>query len=621
MANGEAKVTLLLQLKNKINAGMAKAKQFVNDNVKDMQGKLDGLSSKHVETFNAMKGEVSGFGRIAELATNPYVLLTAALVGLGAAYGKASAMSSQFNDSMLKANVTAQEGHNDFLKTKSNVLNAAANSNVANATQAAPDAFNILLSSGMAKNDALNTLPATLQAAKAGFTDISVVARATAASMNSSGIKDATRLYDILFATLNKGNAEFSDVAQYLPKIIPVAKDVGVNMEQVAGAFAYLTAQGQTSERSATLLENMFKVLGDPDKTKAFKKLGVDMYDTQGKLRPIVDIIDQLNHGLRGLTDKQKSTVMDSLGLDMEAKGAFSAMAQDAGKLREVIDFTTNSQGQFKAAIEASKSEMDNWTQMSNKIDAAWITIGDRVNESLGKLGEWLLPIVEIILPGIVNWFNYMWHTLEGFLKPLFTGVGILITWLVKSQLIKDVFSAIIFIGLKLIDVIIWIADKLSWLYEHTLKPVLDAIEWVYGKAKDMLGLSGKSQTFEMKSTNIEIKGDITKNPALLAQLLPGAGMLSPMLQFGNIDLYKGMGGIDPNAKKILDKQKAKDDKGTSIKGAEQVRNITTNVGSVINGDFVTQNTNFSSMTPQEFERFLIGVLTRYTRGMELGIN
>ncbi len=600
MANGEAKVTLLLQLKNKINNGLGKAKQYVNDNVKEMKDKLDGLQSKHVETFNALK---------------------AAVIALGGAYSKASAMARQFNDAMLKANVTAQEDRTGFLKTKNDVLNIAANSNTSNAAQAAPDAYNVLLSSGMEKNDALATLPSTLQAAKAGFTDINIVARATAASMNSSGIKDATRLYDILFATLNKGNAEFADIAQYLPKIIPTAKDVGVNMEQVAGAFAYLTAQGQTSERSATLLENMFKVLGDPDKAKAFKKLGVEMYDAEGKLKPIVDIINQLNVGIAGLTDQQKSKVLDSLGLDMEAKGAFSAMAQDANKLREIIDFTTNSQGQFKAAIESSKDEMDSYTQISNNIDAAWIKVGDRVNETLGKLGEWLAPVINDMLPGIVSFLTTTWDVLEQITKPVFKIVGHLVTWLLKSQLIKDVFSIIGNVLTTVLDLVTWVADKISWLYEHTIKPIIEGVDLLYQKTKGLLGFGSDNKVIELKTTNIDLKGDVTKNPALLAQLMPEMGMFSPMLQFANKDLYNVKNGINPNAKKILDQSKTKEDKGTSIKGAEQVRNITTNVGSVISGDFITQNTNFSNMSPQEFERFLINILTRYTRGMEMGIN
>lgn len=602
MNGGVAKATLWLEIKNKVAGGIQKAKQYVNDNVREMKGRLSELKSSSISSFSSIKefaGGIPGLGSLVGMATNPITIMTAAVLALGGAYMKASAMAREFENSMAKANVTAQESPDQFKKTKSDVLNIAAKSEVANATQVAPEAFNILLSSGMEKDTVMATLKPTLDAAKAGFTDVGVVAKAAANAMNSSGITDANRLYDILFATLNKGNAEFQDIAQYLPKIIPTAKNVGFNLEQVAGAFAYLTAQGQTAERSATLLENAFKVLGDPEKAKSFRAIGVEFFDAQGKMKPLADIIDKVNVALTGLTDQQKTKILDSLGLDMEAAGAFAAMAQDANKLRETIDFTTNSQGELNNALEFSKTSSDAWIKMGNQMDAMWISVGTKVNEALAPIGEFLAPIAEQILPVIGELFTWIWDVLSSIWQPIGTALKGLMEWYSQSELIRDIVSLIglAFQGLGI--VIGWIGDGLSWVWEHTLKPILDGIEWVYKKAKSLLGLS---------SEKVEVKGEVkVETPAKDLKQTPDVPQGKP-----NALVSKKLQEIDK-------KDKQKEEKG-ALKGAEQVRNITVTIGNIIGGDFITQNQQFSQMSPAEFQRYISELLMRYTKGLETGM-
>ena len=65
----------------------------------------------------------------------------------------------------------------------------------------------------------------------------------------------------MLFATVNKGNAKFNDVAQYLPKIIPQAKAAGFALHETAGAWAYLTAQGMTARTKTN--PNLFYLEGE----------------------------------------------------------------------------------------------------------------------------------------------------------------------------------------------------------------------------------------------------------------------------------------------------------------------------------------------------------------------
>lgn len=604
--DGQAKVSLILELKNKLKSGLDRAKQYVNTSVKEMKDRLSSLKTSHIEAFKAASDNIPGISGLSGMIANPYTLVIAGVLALTAAYGKASHMAQDFDSAMAKANVTAQENAIQLKQTSDEILKIAAHSNLKDAAAASPQVYNVLLSSGMDKQNAMDTVAPTLAAAKAGFTDVETVAKAAAASMNSSGIKDATRLYDILFATLNKGNAEFSDIAQYLPKIIPAARLVGLNMEQVAGSFAYLTAQGQTSERAATLLENAFKTLADPEKAKSFKRIGVEMYTAEGKIRPLISIVDDLNYALKGLTDQQKSKLLSSLGLDMESIGAFSAMAQDAGSLRQSIDFVTNSTGQFQKSVESAKTPMDSWDQISNEIDTAWIKIGEHANESLGKLGDRLLPIIEKALPAFIECMNTILDLFGDLAKPIEMLAGV-----------TDPFSGLPERGFN------WERQLIGLETTDQIKAKNDQ----YAKANEDLGkwLGDHMPTRKVTESPLgnTLKSITNGVSGLFGDLKRAVG-----IEPSAINLYKKDG---PNAKvqKVLDEidnpknrkgKKGDPDNPDHIQGSTP-RTVNFNIQSVIAGDFISKNEQFTNMSPKDFEKWFTEMMMRMQRNAELGYN
>jgi TP901 family phage tail tape measure protein len=630
--DGAARVQVYLELKNRAKSGLDAAKKYLNKNVEDMKAKINELKTAHIESFKAMKDEIPGFGRAAELITNPYVLATAAVVALAAAFGTASQKAQEFDTKMAHANVTANESKPELAKTGNRLLNIAANSTTKDAANAAPDAYNVLLSSGMAKGDALAGVAPTLQAAKAGFTDIETTARAAAATMNSSGIKDANKVYDILFATLNKGNAEFKDIAQYLPKIVPGALQAGSSLEQVAGAFAFLTAQGQTSEKAATMLENAFKTLGDVSKAKSFQAIGVDVYDAAGKMRNMQDIAAQLQKALGGLTDKQRNTVLGSLGLDQESAGAFAALSKDANELKNTIDFTTKSAGQFKQAVENAKTPMDGWVQLSNMADVAWIKLGQKINNVvLGPLANWIvsnkdnIELFGYIVAGVaVAWGTYALVTNAaaigtGILTAaqwalnlaltanpvgiVVVAIGALIGGLVyayqKSEKFRAVLSGLMEVGKLLGDVFLGVGKTI--IGALTFNPKLfseGATQAAAAVANISNGGIGKAYNKGYDSSMAESKAKAAKEAS--------ATNNAPVQGKEAKDLYgkptAKVQAVLSEEEKKLNKKKGEREGSGGITGGQQVRNITIQK-IVFAENFSSTNAAIQSMTPKELER------------------
>lgn len=386
----QSKLELLLELKNRLKGGLASAKNTVFSELKDMKSKLNDFSSANLKAFKGISDEIPMLGRAVSLLANPYALAAAAALSFAAAGVKATNMALDWEHSMRKVNVTAQLNRKELDGLSKQLLYIGAQGSTE--LMEVPQAFNRIISAGLDVNQSMEALVPTLKAAKAGFTDIETVAGAGIGVMKSSG-ENINVVYDTLFATLNKGNAEFKDIAQYLPKIIPGARLAGAQLYETAGAFAFLTAQGQTAEQSTTGMMNAFKALSDPRFTKGFKEAGINVFD-KGKFRGLLPIVTDLSHRLKGLNDEQTALVFKTIGLDQEARMAFGSMIQNVSELGTTIDFVKNSTGQLEEALKNSEGSTEGWARAWNKVKFLAIEFGENfipIIDYIGEKFDWLM--------------------------------------------------------------------------------------------------------------------------------------------------------------------------------------------------------------------------------------
>jgi TP901 family phage tail tape measure protein len=627
--DGQAKVTLLLELKNKLKGTLDTARKFVSDNVEGMKEKLKGLKSSYVETFSAMKDQIPGLGNALSLISNPITGIIAGVVALTGVFASAKAQAEQWDTSLAKVNVTAQLGKEDLHGLGTEIMDIAKRNTIP--LQEVPSAFNRIISAGLDTNTALQTLEPTLQAAKAGFTDVETTAMAAVSVMNSSGVMDANRVYDVLFATLNRGNAEFKDIAQYLPKIIPMAKAAGFSLEQVAGSFAFLTAQGMSSEQSSTGLSNLFKSLSDDSiinggKGKlGLKGLGIDVFTATGEMKPLIEIIDQLKQKTDGLTSESKVKFFDQIGFDMETSTAIASMTQNVDKLRENIDFVTNSQGQLGEAYKNSATAGDGWAKVQNEITAAMIEVGQPISDTFGALGNEILPYIQTGLETMKNLLSGVWEAISfvgsiawSLIKPFVNIVKVILDAVNHSTILKDIFWAL---G-KVMDAISWafgkVGDAISAVYENTIKPIFDFIDGAYTKMKELLGFSSETTPVPVTAGVTQIP--VGPNPFGTAGMVPMGpkdfSNGSNAYGFQDHNLYAGL-----TPPKVTKPPKDKKDKGgTSISGkAEQVRNITIHAQNIgISGDIAMKgNANGEALTKKDVADLCNELFARFVHNLE----
>lgn len=642
-----------------------------------MSSKLDKLKGNWDKTIDKMKAKYQGFldklpGGMGKAIDKLKVPLTAMATGLAVAIGgmmvKATTMANDWHTQMAEINVTA-ELSKDKLQGLSDKLLEIGTRNAVPLEQI-PKAFSRIISAGLDVNQSMEALEPTLRAAKAGFTDIETVASAGIAVMMSSG-KDINRVYDVLFATVKEGNAEFKDIARYLPKVVPLARSIGYELESTAGAYASLTTK-LSAEQSSTALEGIYRTLSNADvamgkmdaKTgkyvSGFRAVGINVFDSAGKIRPLIDIVKDLNKQMDGLTDEQKVEKLSKLGFDQSTALGFGTLMQDVQGLEKATTATYGSQNALNKAYMDSLTPMEQWQVIQNNIKGAMI-----------KLGEKILPMVTWALEKLSPVFQWVFENIDALviiLGSVATAFGVLTVavWANNIALMANPVGLVIAAILVLIGIITaaiikfdeWGAMVLALMgpfgmliniiktvYDHWesikkafqtdgivgaikrigqvlldafLKPLQQGLEMLSGLpgVGNMAGnWAGKIEQLRGDMNLIQEKTD--KKESSKGSLLDGAKNLYGNL-LGNLSGTTGgnFNGTNGTGDGKKSKGKLKRDIDKVSGDAKQIRNITINFDSIHKGDNIV-SPNGKGMSFEEFEQFYNDMMMRIIRNAE----
>lgn len=591
-----AKLELLLELKNRLKAGLSSAKNTALTELKSIKSKMSEFATNNLEAIRGVTSEIPGLGRAIGLLGNPYALAAAAALAFGAAATKATGMALDWERSLAKVNVTAQLSELGNLSNQLLMIGAKGSTEL----EQVPEAFNRIISAGLDVNTSLAALEPTLKAAKAGFADIETVAGAGIGVMKSSG-QNINVVYDTLFATLNKGNAEFRDIAQYLPKIIPNSRLAGLQLYETAGAFAFLTAQGQTAEQSSVVLMNAFKALSDPRYTSGFKEIGVNVFNSKGEFRGLVPVVEDLQKAMKGLSTEQQAFKFKTIGLDQEARSAFGSMIQNAAELKVDIDFVKNSTGQLNEAVKNSATSTDGWKVGMNQLKVLFLQFGQLFLPIVQKGGELFQKITTKIFDGITAIREFVNQSV--FLSDLFSFLGFVMEtpFKVLGLVLRYTYEQIKLVGKVFMSVFEPVFQLVEKIYTYT-KAIIQGVIGVgnaipgffKGDAINVSDAFNKGFTDSMKKS-FEIQ-----NPQKQASLAPASATAqqqeAALAGAGDVDL----GGAAPTADPT----------------AHQSKSITINIEALHKGNNLI-NAEGKGMTLSQFEKLFQEMALRTLRDIE----
>ena len=259
------------------------------------------------------------------------------------------------------------------------------------------EALNYLALAGYDTQQMCDTLPTVLNLAAASdmVTD--------AMSALGMGVDEAGTMVDQMAKTASTTNTSVAQLGEGILTIGATAKTVKGGTAELNTALGILANNGIKGAEGGTHLRNVILSLQNPtDKAAAcMEQLGLDVYDSEGNMRSLNDILGDLNTSMDGMTAAEKSNIIGQIFNKTDLSSVNALLANTGSTWDDLQQSIIDSGG---AAQQMADTQLDNLQGQ--------ITILKSALEGLAiSFGELLLPAIKMIVGWVqkfVDWLNGM---------------------------------------------------------------------------------------------------------------------------------------------------------------------------------------------------------------------
>lgn len=271
------------------------------------------------------------------------------------------------------------------------------------ATQAA-DALNYLALAGYDANKAAEVLPSVLNLAAAGGMDLAYASDLVTDAMASLNIEANKQNVDEfgnkLAMAASKANANVSQLGEAILTVGGTAANLKGGTTELTTALGLLANVGIKGAEGGTHLRNIILSLQSPtkDAREVMEQLGLEVYDAQGNMRQLDDILTDLNTVMDGMTQGDKDSIINALfnKTDLAAvNGLLAAQGEQWETLATQIDNAAGAMGQM------AETQQDNlqgvMTSMGSAFEGLQLAVFERLEPTLTELGNYGIQCIRTL--------------------------------------------------------------------------------------------------------------------------------------------------------------------------------------------------------------------------------
>ena len=269
------------------------------------------------------------------------------------------------------------------------------------ATEAA-DALNYMALAGYNVQESMDMLPNVLSLAAAGNFDLARASDMVTDAQTAFGIdaKRTAQMVDEMAKAASTGNTSVEQLGDAFLVVGGLAQELNGGMVTLADgtqkpvdglqeleiALTAMANAGVKGGEAGTHMRNMLLKLSSPTDAgaKQMEKLGVKVFDAEGKMRSLSDVFGDLNGALGNLTQEEKIQAISDLFNTRDlasAEALLNAVGQDWNEIGTSI---LDAQG---AAAQMAATQLDNLegdiTLFKSALEGAKIVISDQLTPTL----------------------------------------------------------------------------------------------------------------------------------------------------------------------------------------------------------------------------------------------
>lgn len=378
-----------------------------------------------------------------------------------------------------------------------------------------------LASAGMSVQEILASIDSVVAVAIGQNYGLAESAEVVVATLRSFGLEasESGRVVDVFANAANISQLTMKKLADSITYVAPLAKALGISLEESVAAMAVLSDTGMEGSQIGTSLRRVLSSLADSagPAGKRIRELGIQVKDAAGRMKPLEEIMRSLASA--GMTAEQALSIFGDRGA--VAALQLAAMVEQIDKYKEKLKEVGVAQKQLNDLLNT-------WDNIRKSVTSAtqnlFITSFEQLKGKAKEIAEAIRDLINVFDEWAAS-TEIIKQTVEAFFSGLFGGLPTLESF--KSTLssidvdmvvkrFKDLGEGI----RALLDSFRNLAEKIPWkLLAENLDTITEIIVtgWVAGEISLIAGgIVGLAKAFKLLADAVKAVAIAEKGSGLV---------------------------------------------------------------------------------------------------------
>lgn len=257
-----------------------------------------------------------------------------------------------------------------------------------------------LASAGFSTNEIIQAMPGLLDLAASSGAELAISSEIAASSIRGFGLEanKSGHVADVFAEASARTNAQVEDMGEAMKYVAPVAKTVGLSIEETAAAIGIMSDAGVKGSQAGTTLRGGLTRIVKPTKQvkEAMEELGVEFYNSNGTMKSLTQIIQTLQEHTKGLTDEIKNQALAQIFGTEALSGMMALVNRGSSELDKMTKSFEKCDGSAKemadTMLDNSKGAIESLT---GSLESAGIAIQQALAPEIKDLSKWIQGLVD----------------------------------------------------------------------------------------------------------------------------------------------------------------------------------------------------------------------------------
>lgn len=282
------------------------------------------------------------------------------------------------------------------------------------ATESA-EAFQYMAMAGWKTGDMLNSIEGIMNLAAASGEDLASTSDIVTDAMTAFGlaadgtttiikngyskeVSNATHFADVLAKAASNSNTNVGMMGETFKYVAPVAGALGFSVEDCATAIGLMANSGIKASQAGTSLRSIFTRMAKPTKEvqAAMDQLGISLTNSDGSMKSLKEIMNDLRSGFAGLTEAQKAQLAASLGGQEAMSGLLAIVNASDEDYQKLTDSIYDADGAAKEMADTMNDNLQGAiTLCKSALESVGIALYEEVQEPMKETVKVITGMVE----------------------------------------------------------------------------------------------------------------------------------------------------------------------------------------------------------------------------------